>query len=417
MPTLEEYNNAIAAGHSPAELDAYLRSKQMTGPMRLPAMVGSEALAGLESLESVPAQVLTALARNVGQPLADAVGLGPIPEVPNIEHLSDSLGLTNNPRLLPGYGPNPATEELLAGTARGVGGALPMFLGGPVLGSIGVGLGALGGASGEVLRQNFPNNPILPIAAPMALGLLGGGAAGVMMAQRAAAAAPSVAQQFGDITAGLGAGDTTIRSAGLNLKNALNTRTIDFLQNEGLQNVAAAQPHKIPDMILKDPDLAEAVRRIEPDAMDQITGAMILRNPRQWNRLQPEVQNSALPDPEMQSQLETALDAAKKGGTNPMAELAKQGSNWRYIIGGGLGLMAQHLGVLPHYVDPLSASFLGEAAGELYHRSVSNQAARMILQPIMNPTPAGKISAGALGLGAVGGANPGSIEPNALLPQ
>lgn len=198
MATYEEmYQQSVAAGIPPAEIADYLRRKQMTGALRGLGL-GGEAMA--EGAEGT-----LALAGGLPGRLPQLAGYDPWwtegDVLRGMQGVTDPMGVTNNPRLVPGLGPNPEMERLGAAAMRGVGAGLPLL---PLAGAtamplaLGVAGNAASGVAAEGARELFPENSLAPGVAGAVMGGLVGGAGALGAGARGAL--PAVSKPTGDVT-------------------------------------------------------------------------------------------------------------------------------------------------------------------------------------------------------------------------
>lgn len=381
MPSIDQaYQDALNQGYSPQEINAYLgqnpagqkwlQQKQMTGALREPAMVGSEALSGLMGVGSLPAEGINALTQKVINP-EFGTHLGTM-ETPL--QFTNQMGLTNNPSLIPqGEG-----EQLMAGAARGVGAAVPsLLIGGPA--GLTLGAGAVGGTAAEAAHQVFPNSTLAPVLAGTVAGL----GSGIVGSQFQAGAG----KVFQGIAEDLGAGDATIPSAGAELQNALNIKALGIgtptnLPHNDLTRLLNAKPAQVGESLLRDPASLQILRNEMPDQVDQLAGAMLRRNAPQFNNLYPESQEALFPDSTTRDVIGRTLKANSPGMPEKMAG---------YVLGGGIGAAAGHLGLLP---GDVLGGFMGEGAGLVWHQLMNRAAARSILGPWMYGATGAGVGAG-----------------------
>ena len=372
---------ALAAGYSQDEINSFLQQKQMTGILRYPAMAGSEALSGLESWESLPAEGINWLTSKIAPSF---------PQVPDIHQYTDQLGLTNNISLIPGMGPYPEAERVGAGAMRGVGASSPALAMGPP-GLLALGAGAAGGAIGQLVGD-ASGSPLMGAIAGGGVGLLGGGGASLFREGDL-----SVPEQLSNVKQAIGAPNADIYTAGRQLQNDLAQQqwlgaggfgSGTALPQATVNSILKAKPMQAANMVLKDPDTLSTLRSEMPDTVDQLAGGMIWQNPMQWNRMPSKGQDALLPNEEHQQMLEDALSTKKtaavagSGVAEPLAATLAGG-----ILGAGLS----------HFLHLPFGEYMGGEIGSALALGADTLRSRAVAAAIVNPWVRGATAAGTLG--------------------
>lgn len=408
---------ALAAGYTQAQIDQYLQSRQLQGVARLPAMVGSEALSGLETVAGLPGSAMQAANEYLFNPVAKALGgrpapPPPLPTVSDLTGATNRLGLTNNVALMPGMGAHPELERLAAGAARGAGAAIPTLGIGGVPAAVGLGLGGLGGTLGEATQEAFPDSRVLSMIAAMAPAGVGGALATIgREAPNAAAGLSAVEAGLNDLTDNLGAPNATMFGAGKNIQAYL-----DQAKNAAITGVGQTTKMPLKDInrllnmrsdraassLLNDPDNLQILNAEAPTHVDTLAAAMINRNPRQFTNLQPEAQDNLLSQFD-QDRLNELLRQQNSLVSQPPApsRLDVPGGLMLQEFGTGMGAAAAHLLGLPF------GDVAGGVAGAMGALGLSMLRGRAAAAAIIDPWVRGAMApagAGAYGGSFTGGA-------------
>lgn len=380
----EIYQHAIASGYTPQQIETALRGAQFSGPLRLPAMLGSAAVEGLDQTLGLPGEAVN-LATN-------ALGLGrPFATGQTFERLTNEAGLTNNLALTPGAGEFPEAERLVAGAGRGVGGALPFLLGGPLGGipaALTLGSGAASGAVGEAAHEMAPNSTLLPAIAGGAAGILAGGIGAGLRPGPAPAA-----QVLDDTVSQLGGfPGTTYMTVGQQIKQKL--AAIDHLRSLGqaaapalpqktLTSYLRMQPSKLTERLFSEPENLQILNPLMPDEMSLLGAARLNRfgiAGWQGSKLQPEVKDVIVPDQGLQDRLDELANRPPAPKANVVHSVSEP------LIAGTLGAMGgaglAHIGVLPG--GEMFAGELGSLVGmggDAVRRVIAHHAAKSLLEP------------------------------------
>ena len=176
--------NAPANAPAPAGSDGTTVSSapQMTGALRIPAMVGSSLLKGALATGGIAGDLEDLAHRYITDPVLRFMGASPdvisrvnllhLPDTQQILEQTGRLGLTDRADLIPGWGPHPEIERYAASSAQGVGSALPFLPFGdaeaalPTIVSSG-----MGGAGYQYGQEHFPGEPGVPVALGTVAGL------------------------------------------------------------------------------------------------------------------------------------------------------------------------------------------------------------------------------------------------------
>lgn len=212
---------------------------QIQGPMRLPLMAGSALVKGAAGLLGLPGDLenlgnegINALRGWVGSPVTPQEELaqraGRMPTSGEIENtLTNPLGLTNNPHLVPQtplerYGS--ALVEAIPSTAAAIG------TGGAEL-VPGVLAGASGALGSEGAHELAPDSSWAPVVGGLAAGLGVGGASGMVEnALNARSAGKAMSQAEADLQAAKDQAFTGNKSLADNIANLRKTSKADFAQ-------------------------------------------------------------------------------------------------------------------------------------------------------------------------------------------
>lgn len=398
-------------GFSPvaaAQASGWLHQQQLGGQgaspvaqvARYPLMAASEALSGLENTLSLPERGMDWLGRELG---GGAVFRQPEQTAPA---LTNQLGITNNLALIPGYGPYPNAEQVMAAGARGAGGALSMLPMGPSLAGTVI-PGAVGGMMGEAAHEAFPNSTLAPMVAGAAGAVLTGGLGQMFQRAPEAAAVPTVGDAIDKVTSDLGEANTTMRQAGTRIKEGLLDRqTLDaFGRGPGvpfsagdMKSYLKLPPYKLAQRLAGDPDNMLALRANMPEEADALTaGVLNDRGISGWKGMtkSQEGLNAFLPSEEHQQLLSDA--ATPTPVAKPSPDLASHS-----LIAGGIGSILgaglTHYGMLPggEFMGG-EIGALGGYMGERVVHAFSNHVARSILAPWMLHAAGVGATAGAAG--------------------
>ena len=177
-PAWASYADAPAAQTAAPAVPAV---PQMQGTARALALPASNALTGVTGVLAMPGDAEQAMHRAV-HTAANWItgGTAPydrslwhlLPDTTDFNKLTDTIGATNRPDLIP----QSPGEELEAAAARGVGGAIPATLmGDPAAALPLLTQGAGAGVGSELLQKAVPDHPVI---ASLVGSALGGGAAG-----------------------------------------------------------------------------------------------------------------------------------------------------------------------------------------------------------------------------------------------
>lgn len=406
-----------------AQAANWLRQQQLGGQgaspiaqaARYPLLAGSQALSGFENTLALPERGLDWIGRELGggrffnQPEQTAAPL------------TNALGATNNLALTPGYGPNPRTEQVLAAGARGVGGALPLLpLGPSVAGTIVP--GAVGGVTGELAHQAFPQSSWIPAVAGIGAGILTGGLGQAFRREptEVLPEAPGFQDAINKVTGDLGQSGTTMRQAGQQIKSELEDRSIlsGFGKGPGvpfsegdMKSYLKLPPYKLATRLAGDPDNLLQLRDEMPDQADALAaGVLNDRGLSGWKGMNksPEGLNAFLPSGEHRQLLEASAESPT-GDVEPSGAVADRASH--ALIAGGVGSILgaglTHMGLLP------GGEFMGGEIGALggymgkqVVDALANHTARSILAPwLMHSAGVGAAS------GAVGGMPTAPVLP------
>lgn len=412
-----DVQGALAAGYTQTQIDQYLQSRQLQGVARLPAMAGSEALSGLETVAGLPGSAMQAANEYLFNPVAKALGgrpapAPPLPTVADLTGATNRLGLTNNVALMPGMGAHPELEQIVAGAARGAGAAIPTLGIGGVPAVVGLGLGAASGTLGEATQEAFPDSHILPMIAAMAPAGVGGALATIgREAPSAAAGLSAVEAGMNRLTDDLGAPNATMFGAGKNIQAYL-----DQAKNAAITGVGQTTKMPLKDInrllnmrsdraassLLNDPDNLQILNAEAPTHVDTLAAAMINRNPRQFTNLQPESQDQLLSGFD-QTRLNDLLKEQNRLTSLPPgpSRLDVPGGLMLQEFGTGMGAAAAHMMGLPF------GDVAGGVAGAMGALGLSMLRGRAAAAAIVDPWVRGAMApagAGAYGGSFTGGA-------------
>lgn len=375
-------------------------SSPLAQAARYPLMAGSQALTGLENTLSLPERGMDWVGRELG---GGAVFRQP---EETAAPLTNALGATNNLAMIPGYGPHPVAEGLLAAGARGIGGALPMIpLGPSVVGSLVP--AAVGGVSGEMAHLALPESRLAPMIAGTAGAVMSGGLGQMFQETPEAAAVPTAEEAIGKVTSDLGEPTTTMLQAGQRIKNELTDRAVLASAGRGpgipfsagdMKSFRKLPPYKVAVRLARDPDNMLALRQSMPGQADALTAGVLndrgISGFKGMTKSQ-EGLGAFLPDQGHQQMLQ---DAAKPAA----AAAASPDSASHSLIAGGIGSIIgaglTHMGYLPG--GEFMGGEIGALGGYMAERAVhavSNHVARSILAPWMLHAVGTGAAAGAAG--------------------
>lgn len=151
--------------------------EQYTGLTRAVALPSQAIWDAVPAVLGFPGVVNQLFNQYVTKPVSGQEGVQIFPTPAYIRQGTDYLGLTGNPRMIPGKGEYPKTEKMISsgitGTATGlalapIGGGIP----------VAAASGLAGGVVGEAAHELFPDSEIAPILGGLAGGFAGGGVVG-----------------------------------------------------------------------------------------------------------------------------------------------------------------------------------------------------------------------------------------------
>lgn len=404
MPGLQDWIADMQShNYSQQDIQAEISKRQLQGAIRPWAMTGSEALSGLENTLTMPQRGMNWVGRNAIDPVSNYLGGdpnlyekwkgSPLPTPVDLQNWTNRVGFTNNPSLVPGYGPNPGSERIMAGSARGIGGNL-------VFGPMAALLGGLAGGTGEAVSQ-ATGSQALGTLAGTGVGLAGGFTGiGKPSAELEAPPPLSVDEMKTNIKNVIGPSDATLYSAGQNLQDELSNYKPGAILPVNIHNklVNAQNPGNAVSSILNDPKTLSVIRQRLPDVADQIAVGALDRNLSQVNNLFPESKAQLYPDLGTQQMISDASLASKGPRATPVAPPSPGVSEPLLAYGlGGLGMLGAHyMGYFPG-IGEAGAEAIGSTGMLALDMLKSRVAAHAVLDPYIRNSMAQGMVGGSAG--------------------